>query len=257
MKKLQSLLKIGPCILVCVTVFALTAAGPGKIFLPQANAQDSGQNVRQKFPSLSDDEVEQTSVVPEVADAPYISGAVKRPFIYFRQLANRRWRPGMLFFFLFIMSAALKLLLPRLTEAVTARARGNLFSSLASAFFYATILMSVTRLSFNNPDLSAMGIFCFGLVQFSFCLGGCLGANTIAELLYTKRPAPASTAGKVMLYGLSLLAVSFVITLISLIPSIGHLPRLGNRMVALIAALGLGGLVNLAAGGAKKNDQAG
>ena len=46
-----------------------------------------------------------------------------------------------------------------------------------------------------------------------------------------------------MLYAACLLAVAAVVALISLIPNIGPLPRLGNRMVALIAALGLGGLV--------------
>ena len=57
---------------------------------------------------LFDNEAEETSDSSE-SDAPYISGAVKHPFIYFRQLANRRWRPGVLFFFLFMLSASLKI----------------------------------------------------------------------------------------------------------------------------------------------------
>jgi hypothetical protein len=190
----------------------------------------------------------------EAADAQQpitIKGGVRHPLIFFHQFANSRWALGRLFSFLFLVSALLKLFLPRLTDLATKRCRTNCYASLTSAFVYATVLVTIVRYGFFSEDLTPMGIFTFGLLQLSFALGCCLGVNLFAQNLYnlvTVGTRPTGTTAKVFIYGLCLAAVAGVMTVVSLIPYLGHLPRVGNRIVMLVAALGLGGLVNLVVG---------
>jgi len=187
-------------------------------------------------------------------DPIIISGEARRPLIFFRKMANQRWKIGGLFAYLFIVSAILKIFLPRLTWLATERCKGNYFSSLSAAFIYSTALTTLVRFSFANEALNAMGVFTFGLLQLSFALGSCIGVNLFAQNLYgffASKKTPTSTTARVITYGVCLLVVGIVMTVISMVPNLGLLPRIGNRMVMLVAALGLGGLVNLAAGNQK------
>jgi hypothetical protein len=189
------------------------------------------------------------------AEAPItINGGVRHPVIFFRQIANRRWAIGPLFSFLLFISALLKIFLPGLTGLATKRCQTNCYASLSAAFIYCTILIAIVRFGFNNAELTAMGVFTFGLLQLSFALGCCLGINLFTQNLYslaTSKKEPSGTVAKVLIYGICLVAVAGTMTVISMIPNLGPLPRIGNRIVVLLAALGLGGLVNLAVGSQK------
>jgi hypothetical protein len=180
-----------------------------------------------------------------------IGGRVRHPVIFFAHVANRPWKIIPLFSFLFSIGGMLKLFLPGLTALVTKRCRTNLYASLSSAFLYGTVLITIIRFSFFNDDLAPMGIYTFGFLQLSFALGLALGANLFAHNLYsllTRKGEPAKMAARVLLYGLSLTVVALLLTVVSMVPSLGPLPRVGNRIIMLIAALGLGGLVNYTAG---------
>jgi len=180
-----------------------------------------------------------------------IKGGVRHPVIYYSNIANRPWSLGPLFCFLFMVSALLKLCLPRLVTAATNRCRTNFFASLSTAFIYATVLITLIRFAFLSEDLTAMGVFIFGLLQLSFALGSILSVNLFAQNLYNivaSKKEPHGAAVTVFVWGGCLVVAAAIITAISLIPMIGPLPRLGNRMVMLLATLGLGGLVHLIAG---------
>jgi hypothetical protein len=199
------------------------------------------------------------SAAPSNATPIAITTEVRRPLIYFRQMANRRWKIGALFAFLFCIGAGLKLFLPRLTEAAASRCQTNFFASLSSAFIFSTMAIVIIRFSFLNDALSAMGLFTFGLLQLSFALGACFGVNALAQKLYaitsnkvSKNADDLKKPARTALYALCLITVVTILCLVSMIPGFGALPRVGNRMVMLIAALGLGGLVNLLAVGSKK-----
>ncbi|MBS2005885.1 MAG: hypothetical protein JST01_02515 [Cyanobacteria bacterium SZAS TMP-1] len=188
-----------------------------------------------------------------------VQGGVRRPLMFFRQIANRKWNAGALFLYLVFISALLKIFLPALTARTIARCRSNCFISLSSAFIYSTILISLVRFAFKTDDLAPMGVFTIGLVQLSFALGACFGVNLLAQKLYeflSRDREPASIYGRALLYGFCLTLVAGLMAGISLIPNLGRLPRIGNRVVTLVAALGLGGLVNLAAGAQKPRAEA-
>ncbi len=188
-----------------------------------------------------------------------IDGRVRHPLMFFAHVANRRWSVGPLFCFLFFVSAMLKVFLPGLTNLTTTRCRTNLYASLSSAFIYGTVIVTLIRFSFYNDDLAPMGIFTFGLLQLSFALGSCLGTNLFAHNLYsfiTRKGEPARLAPRALIYGICLTVVALVMTLVSTIPNLGQLPRVGNRMVMLVAALGLGGLVNWVVNSQKPRAQA-
>ncbi|MBU6450287.1 MAG: hypothetical protein KGS72_00805 [Cyanobacteria bacterium REEB67] len=236
--------------LISVGGFALATAGSATAW--PTPADPTNEPFHERFWSSA-------TPAPVNAEPIAITTEVRRPLIYFRQIANRRWKAGVLFAFLFLISAGLKLFLPRLTEAAACRCQTNFFASLSAAFIFSTMAITIIRFSFLNDALSAMGLFTFGFLQLSFALGGCLGVNVLAQNLYavtsnkvSKNPTELKPAARTGLYTLCLITVVTILCLVSMIPGLGPLPRVGNRMVMLIAALGLGGLVNLLVVSSKK-----
>lgn len=178
-----------------------------------------------------------------------IDNNLRRPFLFFRDAINQRWPLGRLFFILMLSAGLVKVFAKQMVAGAQERCRQNFLICLASAFIFTTILLSVSRLAFQTDVLAPMALGCIAVVQLSYVVGAGLGVNILANRLsdqICKRLGQDSkvTRKKTLSNWFALIITVISITAISAIPEIGRLPRLGNRLVVLVAIIGLGGLIS-------------
>lgn len=174
---------------------------------------------------------------------------LRRPFLFFRDAVNQRWPLGRLFFILMLSACVAKIFAKRMVAGAQECCRKNFLVCLASAFLYTTILLSASRLAFQTDALAPMALGCIAIVQISYVVGMGLGinifANTFSDLV-CKRLSQESqeTRKKILISWFAVAATTLILTAIAAIPELGRLPRLGNRLVVLVAIIGLGGLIS-------------
>lgn len=174
---------------------------------------------------------------------------LRRPFLFFRDAINQRWPLGRLFFIMMLSAGLAKVFAKKMVAGAQERCRKNFLVCLASAFIFTTILLSVSRLAFNTDALVPMALGCIAIVQISYLVGMGLGVNIFANTfcdLICKRfgQEPQETKKQILGRWFALVTTVFMLTAIAAIPELGRLPRLGNRLVVLVAIIGLGGLIS-------------
>lgn len=180
-----------------------------------------------------------------VSEPIMISGNVRRPFLFFRDSINKPWKPFKLFLMMIGLAAALGLLAPAAVRAATDKCRSRFFGSLAAAFIFTICLLTLARFAFQSEALVPLALLSIGVVQFAYVLGIGLGINVICRILMVRLTDNKKlTALQKRLWSVGLVfAVSSSLALISMVGNLGRLPRLGNRLVILVAIIGLGGLL--------------
>jgi hypothetical protein len=174
---------------------------------------------------------------------------LRRPFLFFRDAINQRWPLGRLFFIMMLSAGLAKVFAKKMVAGAQERCRKNFLVCLASAFIFTTILLSVSRLAFHTDALVPMALGCIAIVQISYVVGMGLGvnifANTFSDLIGKRfGQEPQETKKKILGRWFALVTTVFMLTAIAAIPELGRLPRLGNRLVVLVAIIGLGGLIS-------------
>jgi len=222
------------------TIFALPALAQ------QAFEQE--QNIRKLIVQK-----QQVNFVPAAGIAPAslepltLSANMRRPFLFFREQANHRLPLARLFIFLIIVAALAKILTPVLIKESNSQIQENFFSSIAYSLVYTTLVLTAARFAFQTPGeaLVPLGIFCIGLVQASYVIGVSFAVNLFAAILTSKIFAKLnfSKPRACLVYALSLMLVALALTLITTLPEVWRFPRIGNRIVFLVAMIGLGGLI--------------
>lgn len=186
-------------------------------------------------------------------DAPIVlDNNLRRPFLFFRDAINQPWKIGRLFFIIIISASLAKLFAVNLVAGAQERCRKKFWASLACAFIYTTVLLSLARIAFPIEAMVPMALGCIALVQISYIIGIGLGvnifANTLRDLISNQFGRKEKTPNGTSLSGwsgwIALIATSIILTAVSIIPEIGRLPRLGNRLVVLVAIIGLGSLIS-------------
>lgn len=162
---------------------------------------------------------------------------LRRPFIFFREATNRSWPPILLFLIMLFMGSTLRFAAPGLTGSCINCCRKNFLVTAASGFFYTSILMILARSAFRVETLTPLGILCIGMLQLSYIIGLALSVDFLAAKLAARLPKHPVTAF------LCILIVALALTLVSFIPALGKLPRLGNRILLTLAMIGIGSLV--------------
>lgn len=190
---------------------------------------------------------------PQTDEAPIVlDNSLRRPFLFFREAINQPWKIGRLFFIIIISASLAKAFAGNLVAGAEERCRKKFWACLACAFIYTTVLLSLARTAFPSEAMVPMALGCIALVQMSYIIGMGLGvnifANTIHDLIGNQFGPKEKTAKSTALSGwlgwIALIATSIILTAVSTIPEIGKLPRIGNRLVVLVAIIGLGSLIS-------------
>lgn len=167
-----------------------------------------------------------------------LDGNLRRPLLFFRQAADRPFKPIVLLSFLLLFGWVIGLAFPELQKTARQTCGRKFLACLIHALLFSVLTMTLARLAFFNESLLPLGLFAMGLIQFAYALGLVTGililAEKFADLL--KLNFKGKTA-------LLILLASLVMVGISLIGALGPIPRLGNRLVFLVALLGLGSLL--------------
>lgn len=173
-----------------------------------------------------------------------IKKEMRRPFMFFRQALNQKWRPGFFFVFVFMMTVAFRYVAAEFLLAAVKECRNNLFLSVAGALLFLVLTMTLAKVSFAVPELTPMGFLTMGLTEMAFVLGLCTGLQAICQKVYEHLALENKSRVQARLLEiLTMAGVCALATALTLIGSIGRLPPLGNRLVALLAMVGIGGLV--------------
>lgn len=186
---------------------------------------------------------------PDQGKPIVLDNNLRRPFLFFRDAINQPW-PLVRLFFITLLSACLtKLFAANMVAGALQSCRRNFLICIASAFLYTTILLSLSRIAFQTEALIPMALGCIALVQISYIVGMGLGVNIFANIfndIASKRLGQTTKETRRTAIGcwLALFATATFLTAISAIPELGRLPRLGNRLVVLVAIIGLGGLIS-------------
>jgi hypothetical protein len=186
------------------------------------------------------------NLAPDTSKPVEISGNVRRPFLFFRDSINRPWKPIRLFLLMVTFAALVGNLAPGAVRASAYQCRTNFFGALASAFLFTVLFLGCARFAFQNEALVPLALLSIGIVQLGYIIGMGLGINVIAQVCYarlTDKKESFSALGQRLTRAFLLIAISTGLTVLSLLGDIGRLPRLGNRLVILVAIIGLGGLV--------------
>ena len=186
---------------------------------------------------------------PDQGKPIVLDNNLRRPFLFFRDAINQPWPLGRLFFITLLSACLAKIFAANMVAGALESCRRNFLICIASAFLYTTILLSLSRLAFQTEALTPMALGCIALVQISYIVGMGLGINIFANIfndIASKRlghPAKETKRSAIACW-LTLFATATLLTAVSAIPELGRLPRLGNRLVVLVAIIGLGGLIS-------------
>lgn len=186
---------------------------------------------------------------PEESPPIVLDNNLRRPFLFFRDAINQRWPLGRLFLIIMLSACLTKIFAKKMVAGAQERCRKNFLICLASAFIFTTILLSVSRLAFHTDALVPMALGCIAIVQISYIVGMGLGinifANTFSDLICNRLGHNSKETRKTILARwFALVVTTVILTAIAAIPELGRLPRLGNRLVVLVAIIGLGGLIS-------------
>ncbi len=186
---------------------------------------------------------------PDQGKPIVLDNNLRRPFLFFRDAINQPWPLGRLFFITLLSACLAKLFTANMVAGALQSCRRNFLICITSAFLYTTILLSLSRIAFQTEALIPMALGCIALVQISYIVGMGLGVNIFANIfndIASKRLGQTAKETKRSAIGcwLALFATVTILTAISAIPELGRLPRLGNRLVVLVAIIGLGGLIS-------------
>ena len=170
----------------------------------------------------------------------------KQPFRYWRSWANRPLPVVPAFFFLFMTSTLAVALVPEMLTRAQASSTNSFWRSLLSGFLTAVIALVFARVLFISEIGNPLALVILALVELGLLMGLAALAWLIGESLLSRlRLSGVAMLSRDRLTG-RLVQVALGVALIStllLIPGLGNLPRVGIRLVLLVAALGLGGLV--------------
>lgn len=189
------------------------------------------------------------------------SKEIRFPFIYFRKALNDKWQPRYFFPLLVFAALSFSFVAPGSLKAAVDNCRSNLPGCLAYSIIFTVLTMILTKAAFAAPALEPLGVVVMGLVELAYLLGLAVGTHSLAESLTEKCRAlfagkkaevscqqePEASIGegrKACLIKISaVLLMAAVLSTLTLIPDLGRLPRLGNRLLVMLAMLGLGGLI--------------
>ena len=244
-------------IISCILLFAAVFTGPPEALAQNQNSiqqqdatqqqdstqiQDTAQN--QNVPQAECQMLEDT--FPGLGSGINLDIKMKRPMIMFRETLNKRWRPIPVFLTVFLLALMVKLLPAGLRTAAILSTRSALIPSLSYALVFCAALTVLTRLAFQFQSTVPLALLSLGIMELFFFVGMGLGVNLLCDRLcelLSEKTFPKDSKKRKVMGVLILLLASMLVAALSIIPGLGRLPRLGNRLLVFLAMLGSGGLL--------------
>ncbi|MBN8662241.1 MAG: hypothetical protein J0M35_17865 [Candidatus Obscuribacter phosphatis] len=215
-------------------------AEPGQANSGQANSGQALNNPGQQVKPAGMEAMLQQRAWQRLTQANDVTfpKEIRYPFIYSRKALNLTWRPGFVFAIIMFMTLVLRFFAPKSLKEATEKCREGIFLSLTAAFVFTAIAMTLTKAAFYSDALSPLGLMLTGFTQLAYLVGIAVGANALALSLIEKI---GKSSRKAELFALTITIT--LLSLLALIPDLGPLPRIGNRLLGILAMLGLGGLI--------------
>jgi hypothetical protein len=168
---------------------------------------------------------------------------VQRPFLYWRAWANQKLPLPRVEIFLTLMISLVELIMPTLVIESTATYRQKWLRSFGIGCLFFTVGM------FAGATLARMGLYAplatvtIAAVQLVSMIGMAVAARAIGSRITSFLHFERFIKHEGWRNWISLWLGGFILALVTLIPGFGSLPRVGNRMFALISAAGTGAFI--------------
>lgn len=236
---------LGLAVCGCATTGAGTFASPASTASSQASepstsAVSAVENINSKAASSG-------FAPPPVLNPEGMTAedATLRPFLYWRAWANQKLPLYRVFFFLLFAVNIISVIAPRLVTDAREPYESKWFRCLGLGVLFFTIAPGaagqMARLGLFTPLATVIIAF----VQLTALAGLSVAAQAIGDSIFRILHLNSIIKHPLLNRLASLCVGTLALSSISLIPGIGQMPRLGNRMLALVAAAGTGGLLML------------
>lgn len=184
----------------------------------------------------------------------------KRPMMYWRRFADRPVPPRGTFLFFVFFNSLICLAFKKRVEVASSCVRKSFWKSLFVGFIFVILMGVAARFCFDSALFTPAALLILGIVQLLVLAGLAVSSMTVGTAILnrlgvtTMSVSEAENAShsahsfverlKCKLHYLApVILASVLVTLISLIPTLGFLPRMGTRFVMWFCVLGLGALI--------------
>ncbi|HEY9870534.1 MAG TPA: hypothetical protein V6D08_15320, partial [Candidatus Obscuribacterales bacterium] len=175
-----------------------------------------------------------------------------RPFLYWRAWADKPLPVVPAFLFCLVTGLAAWALLPGTLGAAEELCRSSFWKSLLAGAFTVVAGAIFARCLFVSQIGQPLAWLTLGVLEFGLILGTAVSSKLIGDSILARSglAGKAPLAGRAWLERAIPLAVgTALVCLLLLIPGFAGFPRIGIRLVMLVAFLGFGGVVRAATAG--------
>ena len=169
----------------------------------------------------------------------------QQPFRYWRYWSNEPKPFAPTFLFCLTTSALAWLIAPAWLERAEGASRRRFWRTLLIGLTLVCVALGLARLLFLTHIGQALAVLVIGVVELGLLAGLAAASSLIGGALIGRLCPPYRSWQPRRPFVRRAAAVALgtaVITALVLLPGLGHLPRVGIRLVMLFACLGLGGL---------------
>lgn len=184
----------------------------------------------------------------------------RRPMMYWRRFADRPVPPRGTFLFFIFFNSLICLAFKKRVEVASSCVRKSFWKSLFVGFIFVILMGIAARFCFDSALFTPAALLILGIGQLLVLAGLAVSSMTVGTAILNKlgvttmsvsqtenADQPARSFVEKLKFNLHYLAPvifsSVLVTLISLIPTLGFLPRMGTRFVMWFCVLGLGALI--------------
>lgn len=181
----------------------------------------------------------------------------RRPMMYWRRFADRQLPPIRTFLFLLFFNTTICLAFRKRVEVASRCVSMSFWKSLFVGIIFVVLMATGARFCFDSALYTPCALLILGVVELLSLAGLAVSSRTVGLALMnklgytTESPAdhsidegasPAQKQSK-LAYLAPVFVGTILFTLITLLPGLGPLPRLGTRFVMWFSLLGMGALV--------------
>lgn len=191
--------------------------------------------------------------------AHYQTGDIrKRPMMYWRRFADRRVPPVGTFLFFTFFNSLICLVFKKRVSIASSCVRTSFWKSLIFGVAFVILMGSAARLCFDSVIFAPAALLILGVVELLVLGGLAVSSLTVGNALLSKLGVSLYDENEIgdlstlsfferlkahLHYLAPVILATVLVTFITLIPTIGFLPRMGTRFVMWFSVLGLGALV--------------
>lgn len=184
----------------------------------------------------------------------------RRPMMYWRRFADRPVPPRGTFLFFVFFNSLICLAFKKRVEVASSCVRKSFWKSLFVGFIFVILMGIAARFCFDSALFTPAALLILGIVQLLVLAGLAVSSMTVGTAILNRLGVTTMSVSEAesvshsahsfverlkckLHYLAPVILSSVLVTLISLIPTLGFLPRMGTRFVMWFCVLGLGALI--------------